>query len=137
MQDPYKLESSCHQVPSANAQCRSLETNKERRKYTQKNESRGPVNRQYEFSQNPRRVREKLSSVGRSDRVSPATRYKLNRKSKSLGDLDSPDADEVGEPTSYNVCNLKRRYKPVPKLRAKESLKKSSRSGLPPPPSVI
>ena len=70
------------------------------------------------------------SAYYRTDRVSQATRYKLNRKSRSLGDLDCSELDEkqedggdTGTTSSYET-ESRRRYKPVPKLRSKESLRR-------------
>ncbi|KAJ8676233.1 hypothetical protein QAD02_012019 [Eretmocerus hayati] len=51
---------------------------------------------------------------------SSSSRYRLNRKSRSLGDLDCSELDEPKEAEP----EARRRYKPVPKLRSKESLRR-------------
>ncbi|OXU26340.1 hypothetical protein TSAR_003130 [Trichomalopsis sarcophagae] len=67
----------------------------------------------------------------RPERLNQTARYKLNRKSRSLGDLDCSEMDENkeveeedGSSSTCDALESRRRYKPVPKLRSKESLRR-------------
>lgn len=67
----------------------------------------------------------------RPERLNQTARYKLNRKSRSLGDLDCGEMDENkvieeedGSSSTCDALESRRRYKPVPKLRSKESLRR-------------
>lgn len=106
----------------------------ERRKQVQSLEMEEQSERKYTQKQARICKREKLLSIGRSDRAT-TTKYRLNRKSRSLGDLDCSDGNDV-ENDSHHT-DLKRRYKPVPKLRSKESLRRIKLSSPSPPVSVI
>ncbi|XP_011501866.1 PREDICTED: uncharacterized protein LOC105365413 [Ceratosolen solmsi marchali] len=60
----------------------------------------------------------------RVERGSQAMRHKLNRKSRSLGDLDCSEMEEDRPDDEAREPESRRRYKPVPKLRSKESFRK-------------